>query len=177
MKINFRILHRRLHRWGAILVALPFLLVIVTGILLQLKKEIGWIQPPTLRGSTKSPQIGMEAILEAAKSVEIAQVRSWDDIDRVDVQPSRGLAKVQAKNRYEIQVDLANGAVLQTAYRRSDVIEMLHDGSWFHERAKIWIFLPAGVIVLGLWLTGIYLFVLPHQVRWSRRRINDGKSS
>lgn len=159
-----------MHRWGAIIVALPFLLVIITGILLQLKKEIAWIQPPTLRGSSRTPQIGMELILEAAKSVDVAEVRSWDDIDRIDVQPSRGLAKVQTRNRYEIQVDLANGAVLQSAYRRSDVIEMLHDGSWFHDRAKIWIFLPVGIIVLCLWLTGIYLFALPHQVRWSRRR-------
>jgi uncharacterized iron-regulated membrane protein len=170
LTINFRVLYRKLHRWGAIIVALPFLLVLVTGIVLQLKKEIAWIQPPTLRGSSNVPQIGMGAILDAAKTVEAAQIQDWKDIDRIDVQPSRGIAKVQAKNRYEIQIDLANGAVLQTAYRRSDLFETLHDGSWFHEGAKLWIFLPSGIIVLGLWMTGIYLFVLPHQVRWSRGR-------
>ena len=56
------------------------------------------------------------------------------------------------------------------AYRRSDVIETIHDGSWFHDNVKLWIFLPTAVVVLGLWITGIYLFILPYGVRWSRAR-------
>jgi membrane protein YdbS with pleckstrin-like domain len=69
-----------------------------------------------------------------------------------------------------MQVDLQTGESLHVAYRRSDLIESLHDGSWFHDRAKMWIFLPAAVIVLILWLTGMYLFVLPYSVRFSRWR-------
>ena len=38
---------RKIHRWGAFLVSIPFLVVIVTGIILQLKKEVEWIQPKT----------------------------------------------------------------------------------------------------------------------------------
>ncbi len=34
MKFNPRVLMRKSHRWGAIAVAIPFLVVIVTGILL-----------------------------------------------------------------------------------------------------------------------------------------------
>ncbi len=82
----------------------------------------------------------------------------------------RGIAKLLSRNRWEVQIDLHSGAVLQHAYRRSDLIESLHDGSWFHESAKYWIFLPAGLITLGLWLTGIYLFVLPYTVTWRRHR-------
>ena len=52
------------------------------------------------------------------------------------------------------------------AYRRSDLIESLHDGSWFHDRAKLWVFLPTAAVVLMLWGTGIYLFFLPLAVRW-----------
>lgn len=44
---------RKLHRWGALLTAVPLLLVIVTGLLLQVKKEAAWIQPPTMRGSDR----------------------------------------------------------------------------------------------------------------------------
>ena len=170
MAINVRMWTRKCHRWGAILVALPFLVVIVTGILLQLKKEWTWVQPATIRGSGKRPSIEFDAILEAVKSVPEAEVQSWSDVDRMDVQPNRGIVKVQAKNRWEIQLDLQTAKVLQSAYRRSDLIESLHDGSWFHDRAKLWIFLPTAAVVLILWGTGIYLFVLPHAVKWSRRR-------
>ena len=34
---RFSIWQRRLHRWGAILVALPLSVIIATGVLLQLK--------------------------------------------------------------------------------------------------------------------------------------------
>ena len=170
MRINWRIWTRKGHRWGAILVALPFLLVIVTGLLLQLKKAWSWVQPPTKRGQSKAPSVSLEALLEAAPSQPEAGVQGWDDVDRLDIQPSRGIAKVQARSRWEVQVDLATGEVLQVAYRRSDLIESLHDGSWFHDRAKLWVFLPTAVVVLGLWVTGVYLFFLPHAVRWSRRR-------
>ena len=38
---------RKIHRWGAFLVSLPFLIVIISGLLLQVKKEVEWIQPST----------------------------------------------------------------------------------------------------------------------------------
>jgi len=168
--INWRVTMRKTHRWGAILIAAPFLVVIGTGILLQLKKEWSWVQPPTTKGAAKSPQVSFDAILEATKSVPEAEVKSWEDIDRLDVRPDRGLVKVQAKNGWEVQVDTATGSVLQKAYRRSDTIEMLHDGSWFHDGVKLYVFLPVAFVVLGLWITGVYLFVLPYGVRWRRRR-------
>lgn len=170
MAINWRIWTRKSHRWGGILIAAPFLLVIGTGILLQLKKEWSWVQPPTARGHGKSPEISLEAILHAAQSKPEAGIRSWEDVERLDIQPRRGIAKVQSRNSWEVQVDLKTGDVLQVAYRRSDLIESLHDGSWFHDRAKLWVFLPMAVVLLGLWGTGIYLFFLPIRVRWSRRR-------
>lgn len=170
MAINWRIWSRKSHRWGAILIALPFLLVLGTGILLQLKKELSWVQPPTQRGEGKTPTLAWDALLDAAKSQPEAEVSGWGDIERIDVQPSRGVAKIQAKSRWEIQLDLKTGAVLHSAYRRSDLIESLHDGSFFHDGAKIWVFLPVAVVVLGLWFTGIYLFFLPYTVKWSRRR-------
>lgn len=163
---------RKTHRWGAIVIALPLLLVIGTGILLQLKKEWSWVQPPSQRGKGKSPAISMEGILQAARSQPDAGIQSWNDIERIDLQPGRGMAKVQSKSRWEVQVDLQTGEVLQTAYRRSDLIESLHDGSWFHDSVKLWVFLPVAIVVLGLWITGIYLFVLPYSVRFSRRRQN-----
>jgi hypothetical protein len=168
---NYRIRNRRIHRWGAAAVALPFLVVIVTGILLQVKKRLPWVQPTEQRGTSAPPAVTLGDMLARMKEVPQAGVDSWADIDRIDVRPAKGLVKVVSNSRWEIQLDAATGAVLQTAYRRSDLIESLHDGSWFHDLAKTWIFLPSGIVVLVLWLTGIYLWLLPYRVRRHRREL------
>ena len=163
-------LNRLFHRWGAIIVALPVLVVIVTGIILQLKKEFVWIQPATQRGNSKEPSLPFDQILEIAKSVPEAEIESWGDIDRLDVRPSKGMLKIRAVNRHEIQLDTKTGDILQVAYRRSDFIESIHDGSFFHDKVKLWVFLPSSVILLLLWITGIYLFIMPYQSRRRRKK-------
>ncbi len=59
------------------------------------------------------------------------------------------------------------------AYRRNELIESLHDGSWFHKHAKLWIFLPGSVILLVLWILGIYLFVAPLLKKRKRNKKKD----
>lgn len=154
-------LTRRLHRWGAIAIAVPLLVVIGSGILLQLKKEFAWIQPPTMRGQGPPMTLTLDEILLIAGAEPEALIEGWDDVDRLDVRPSKGIVKVRATNQWEVQIDLATSAVLSSAYRRSDLIESIHDGSFFHSKAKLWLFLPSGVILLALWLTGLYLWALP----------------
>ena len=161
---------RKIHRLGALLVSIPFLIVIITGLLLQLKKEVEWIQPTTEEVAIDTLSIKFSDILSISQGVLEAQIKDWSDIDRLDVRPDKGIVKVRAKNRWEIQIDLERGTILKTAYRRSDIIEQLHDGSWFHDAAKLWVFLPSGVIVLILWLSGMYLFFVPILFKRSRRR-------
>lgn len=156
--------------------ALPLLVVIGSGILLLLKKELAWIQPPTQKGSVQAPApgVGFETILRAASSVAEAVIADWSDVERLDVRPAKGIVKVQAKNDWELQVDLGTGEVLQAAYRRSDWIEAIHDGSFFHPAVKTWVFLPSAVVLLGMWATGIYLFLLPFGARRRARRRGSG---
>lgn len=137
--------------------------------ILLLKKESSWIQPPTQSGNAKELQISFDTILQVSKDVPEAEIHDWDDIVRLDVRPSKGMLKVRATNGWEIQIDTKTGKVLQVAYRRTDLIESLHDGSFFHDKAKLWLFLPSAIVLLGLWLTGIYLFLLPSLTRKKRR--------
>lgn len=171
--MKFNLLNRKIHYWLAIAAAVPILVVIVSGLLLQTKKQFEWVQPAEQRGTGKSPSLSLPEILEIAKTVPEAEIKTWDDINRLDVRPSRGMLKVRAQNDWEIQIDAQTGAVLQTAYRRSDIIESIHDGSFFHDIVKMWIFLPSGIILLILWLTGIYLFFLPI---WTRRKRKKAKA-
>ena len=166
--MRFSTLIRKLHKWCAVFAALPLLVILVTGVLLEFKKESAWIQPPTAQGAGGSPEIGFDRILEAACSVPEADIKSWDDVDRIDVRPVKGMLKLRSNNMWEIQIDTRTGEMLQKAYRRSDLIEDIHDGSFFHDLAKHWIFFPAAVLLLITWLTGVYIFLKPHLGR--RRR-------
>ena len=163
-------LSRVWHRWGSIIALLPITIIIFSGIVLQLKKEFAYIQPPTQRGAGTEPAIGFERILEVARTVPEAEIESWEDVDQLDVRPGEGVVKVRCKNRYEVQIDTETAEILQVAFRRSDFIESLHDGTFFHDRVKLWVMLPSAVILLGLWTTGIYLFLLPHLNRRRRKK-------
>lgn len=168
--MKFNLLNRKIHYWASFAVAVPILVIIVSGLFLQTKKQFTWIQPAEVRGVGKTPTVSMDRILEVSKSVPEANISGWEDINRLDVRPSKGMVKVRAENDWEIQIDLQTGEILQTAYRRSDFIESIHDGSYFHDNVKLWIFLPSGIVLLALWLTGIYMFVLPYWVRSKRKR-------
>ena len=162
-------LNRIVHRWGSILIALPALCVLLTGVVLQLKKQSSWIQPSTQRGAERVPTLSFAQVLETAKSVPEAEIRSWDDIDRLDVRPEKGMLKVRSKNRWEIQLDAGTGEILQVAFRRSDLIESLHDGSFFSDWIKLMIFLPTALVLVILWGTGVTLFFLPLLAKRKRR--------
>jgi hypothetical protein len=161
-------LSRVSHRWGSIIALVPMTIIIVSGIALQLKKESSYIQPPTQRGVGTEPAIGFERILEVAKTVPEAGVESWEDIDRLDVRPGKGVVKVRCKNSYEVQIDAATGGILQVAVRRSDLIESIHDGTYFHDHLKLWVFLPTGIVLALLVITGLHLFGLPYLARRKR---------
>ncbi len=161
---------RKLHRWGALITFLPVMVIFLTGVFLQLKKDWAWVQPPTQAGTPYELELTWEELLAAAQGAAEAEIASWEDVDRLDVRPDKGVVKVRAKNRWEVQIDLGSGEVLSSTYRRSDLIEDLHDGSWFHDQAKSWIWLPTAIILCGILATGAYLWILPHSVRRRRRK-------
>lgn len=170
-------LNRKIHRVGAIIIALPLLVVIGTGLLLQVKKQFTWVQPATAKGSAKGISVTFEQILATAKTVPEAKISSWQNVNRLDVRPGKGVVKVRSRNNWEVQIDTKTLDILQVEYRRSDLIEALHDGSWFHDAAKLWVFLPAAIILLVLWFTGVYMYFLPYLSRRLKGRADRRPSS
>ena len=80
------------------------------------------------------------------------------------------MVKVWLNSGWEAQVDLGTGRVLQTAYRRSDLIESIHDGSFFAgDWTKLGLFLPAGLTMLLLWVSGMWMVWVPFIAKRRRR--------
>ena len=139
-----QILFRKVHHWAAIVVALPLAVMIGAGVLLMLKKDLDWVQPPTVTGaSTAFPAVPLDELFAAARATGRAGIDRWQDLDRVDFKPDKGVVKFVSASRWEVQVDTATGQVLQVAYRRSDLIESIHDGSFFADWTKLYLFLPS----------------------------------
>lgn len=169
--MNLKRTLRQIHYWLSLAVFLPAAIIFVAGIFLMLKKEIPWIQPPTSKGvaSYEIPAIGFERMLEASRQHPEAEINEWSDIDRIDVRAGKGIAKVRANSGWELQIDTYTGDVLNVAYRRSDLIEQIHDGSFFSDAVKLYVFLPTGVLLIVMWGTGIYMFLIPRMRQWKKR--------
>ena len=146
------------------------LVMIGSGLLLQGKKQFAWVQPAEQRGTGTTPAIDLQGILSVLRSVPDMDVQTWDDVNRLDVRPGRGVVKALLINGYEVQVDLGTGRVLQTAYRRSDVIESIHDGSFFAgDWTKLGLVLPSGVVVLLLWISGMWMWLVPYSAKRTKK--------
>lgn len=171
--MNWKKFNATLHYWGSAIIIIPLIIVLGSGLLLQVKKEFAWIQPKTVKTKYRELTLTFDKILEVAKTVEEAKINSWKDIMLLDVRPGKGITKVRAKNNWEIQIHNKSAKVLAVNFRRSDIIESIHDGSWFHDAAKLWLFLPSALILLLLSLTGFYLFLkmFPSKMKKRKQRI------
>ena len=179
--MSFNVANRKVHHWASFIVAVPLLVMIVSGLFLQMKKQWIYVQPPEQRGTGKTPAIGLDAILASVQAVPELGVRGWDDVNRLDVRPGKGMVKVWLNSGWEAQVDLGTGRVLQTAYRRSDLIESIHDGSYFAgDWTKLGLFLPAGLTMLLLWVSGLWMVWVPFiakRRRSEKRRLSKAASA
>jgi len=165
---------RKFHRYTGLLLAILLLISSVTGILLSLKKDVDIIQPPTQKGISKD-LITWKSVAELSTLATTALYQKYPDqqgnkIDRLDVRPSKGIAKVLFKEgNWEVQIDGTSGEVKSIAKRYSDWIESLHDGSIISDLFKLISMNILGIGVLFLMGTGIWLWYGPKVVREMKR--------
>ena len=161
---------RTVHFWTSLAVLLTGGLVAGSGILLLLKKDAQWLQPAVVAAShTGASDVRVDALFDAASAAAARPLR-WDEIDRIDVRPADGIAKVVTDDALEYQVDLHTLDVLSTGHRGADIVEQIHDGSFFASWVKYVVMIPSGAALLILWLTGMYLFFMTLLKKNSKKR-------
>ena len=169
---QFRIVHRYL----GISLALLLLISSVTGILLALKKEIAWIQPPSQKGVeqnlAKWKPLDELALLGTQALYKKHPAQNGNPIDRMDVRPSKGIVKILFKKEYwEVQVDGSTGAIKSIATRQSDWLESIHDGSIVSDLFKLISMNFLGFGVLFLVASGLWLWYGPKWLRSLKRQM------
>ena len=126
MSVTLRKYSRSIHLWLSLVIFIPVIIVIASGLLLQVKKEFDWLQPPTQKAQNSAPTL------------------AFDD-------------------------------VLATVNRRTDTIEAIHDGSWFFEGAKLWVFLPAAILLFVLWVTGLVMLITTLKSKYRKQKYQQKK--
>jgi len=165
---------RVLHRWMGIGLALFLLISAVTGILLSLKKNFDFLQPPTQKG--QSTDMSTWSSLEELKLAAYDAAQKHDpavqnEIDRMDVRPQKGIVKVIFKEEnLEIQLDGVSKEVLSIAPRHADWIESLHDGSIISDLFKLISMNALGFGLILMVCSGLWLWIGPKRVRKLRKK-------
>lgn len=160
---------RKWHRWVSIIIALPFLITILTGILLASRGFNAWVQPqyPPSKAELK---ISFDQILEAAKSVPETKITNWKDISQIDIRPKNGQIRVRAKNLWEVQIDGSTGAVLGAGIRRVSWLVSLHEGAEFGPWVRYGVFFPSAIAVFFLLVSGVAIFFQPLLPRFKAQK-------
>lgn len=175
--MHFNVLNRKVHYWASAVVAVPLFIIICSGTVLQLKKHWSWVQPPEQRGSvSNAPAVELSQILAILKREPSLNVRGWDDVNRLDVRPGRGIVKAWLHSDWEAQIDLGTGEIKQIWFRRSDWIESIHDGSIFGDAVKLGLFFPTAITLMLLWLGGMWMWLYPLMHKSRVRRLKHAET-
>jgi uncharacterized iron-regulated membrane protein len=161
---------RQIHYWISLPLLLTVFVIAATGTALALKKDFAALQPPTQTGA-RPGDLGRPVadLVAAVRGVPGHGSVGWQDVERIDLRPADGVAKVILHSRTEVQVDIATGEVLQVGYRTSDLLETIHDFSILGDWAKYVFSFGSGVAILAMAISGTYLFLLPMIVRRRKR--------
>ncbi|MDP4885738.1 MAG: PepSY domain-containing protein [Flavobacteriaceae bacterium] len=167
-------LFRSIHRWVSIPLLVFMFLIGTTGLLLGWKKQSALL-PPTNSGTTQAPTawISVAQVMEVAEKYAADELQIEAVIDRIDVRPGHGVAKVLFNDVFwEVQVDLSTGQVLSANQRTSDIIEKIHDGSivdwagnWGSDNFKLTYTTLVSLGLMVLSLSGFYLWYNPKRIK------------
>lgn len=151
---------RKFHRVLAIILALPFALVLLTGIVLQLRNVIPSIQPQSL----KMERLDGMALKSFEQLIQMSNVPQ-DQIDQIIFKPNKFHLAIRLKNGQDLQVHPQTGQVLHSAPRYTAFLIELHQGSYWGKVGQYGIIFPASIGLVLLLITGIFIYPWKRSLR------------
>jgi uncharacterized iron-regulated membrane protein len=164
---------RSAHKIAGLVGSLFLVLIAMTGFVLALKAKSESIRPSTRRGtevSSPAEIVHPSVAYEAAFAVGLPELRSPDDVDRFELHAGRNVYKVLSNDGYhEVQVDAGTGKVLAVGRRNDQMMEDIHDMSFFHPALRETLLPVVGAILFLLGVSGVVMYFVP-VVRRARHR-------
>lgn len=169
---------RSIHRLLGISLFVFFMIIAITGALLGWKKDLAWMQSKTVTGTSQSLSnwMSIESLTRVAQEYMVKEHPELSPtVDRIDVRPRKGIVKISFTEHYHgLQIDGATGMILLDEYRRADLVENIHDGSWLDDRLgsgrsfKLFYTSVLSMALLGFTLSGFWLWYGPKRMRKKR---------
>ncbi len=152
MKMN----QRKWHRYVGVIIAAPLLFITITGIFLQFRSNLNWIQP-------KAAMVDFNPNHTLLTLNEITKNYDPKTVEQVIYKPSNGVLTIRLKDGLEIQKHPESGVILQESVRRTSLLIDLHQGSikdsFF---LRYFIFIPVGF--------GLFFLIISGMIIYARRR-------
>lgn len=150
----------------------------VTGAFVAFKKEVEYLQPATRTGAPGdlASIIAPAEVADRVLSLQLEEARSLADIDRIELRPGKQVYKVRLeatgawRSPRELQIDAVTGEVLNDGLRGDQLWMDIHSFAVFGEATKLIVMSLAGLSLLWLGLSGLYLFFFPPWFRANKRR-------
>jgi len=171
---------RKIHRTLGALLFVFFFVVAITGLLLGWKKHSGGlILSKSHTGKSTNPKdwLPVHVLQEKANKIVYENISPQLslELDRIDIRPNQGMVKfVYIEGYWGIQLDSTTGELLHIERRNSDLIENIHDGSFFDNllktgngQIKLIYTSITGISLLAFTITGFWLWFGPKRMRVS----------
>lgn len=144
---------RKLHRILSIWVALPLSIMIVTGIILQLRNSFEYLQPETLKvkNEVNAPLLTLDQVLDKMGDRK-------KEVEQIIYRPGKNNLSLRLKEELEVQMNPQTGEILKEAKRRTSFLIELHQGSFFTKYGQYGAFFPTALILFFLLISGVILY-------------------
>ena len=166
--------YRKIHKWIAVPMFLVMFVIGATGLLLGWKKQTALL-PNTQKGATENSAewIKIDRLVTVAKAYSRETLKKEDEIDRIDIRPQKGIAKIVFAHHFtELQLDCKTAEVLSVSTRKSDFIEKIHDGSIIDyfvktssDQFKLFYTTAASLSLILLSFSGFWLWYNPIRIK------------
>ena len=151
-----------LHLWLGVVATALLVVISVTGILLNHKRELGLMPEVANEPSGALTDALPLSVLTLAATEALPPGVAATDVDRMDIRPDDGLIKIRFSHERvtEVTVDLYSGRVLHIGERHDQFLERLHSGEIF---GATWVLLSdaGAILLLVIMVSGYWLWLFP----------------
>ncbi|KAF3984814.1 MAG: hypothetical protein HFP81_00250 [Methylococcales symbiont of Hymedesmia sp. n. MRB-2018] len=168
--MRLSVFSHKLHRVSAYVIAIPFLVILITGILLLLRKDL-----PFMR-SGGEPNIKVEQIQKMEYVFNVIDDRfnvRFDDIKAVHLYINRGIYRVDDKQGKTYNLKADDLTTISTYVKKdtiSNFIFRLHEGTIFGDFTLYFIYLPSSIFMMLLLFSGIYFLTIRIKKKFATKR-------